>query len=380
MPKLILTSKAAIFDQYGNPYPHVIDALRQSNDNGSRTIVLSNLPRPRSWNDHGFLQFRQCGFAPSRAKGKIVDQILAENKESGLRHSDIIVLGAKDRDFFMAVNSKSLLIRCKWAAPLQSRIDKYGVPFASPKTIPMVLRLLEDSSPWYFVHKGQFLDVYAQTNAGTKFETDAKMIRLVESLRNRLKSGAAHLAKGFMLHFLSSVYSTEPLNNVDLWSFYPASDSSNSEQEVMASFCREARVTFRQRSRGPLFIRHKPSPKRHMGSSDRTDPTSQVTTIHLNPEYRSRLDGKTVAVLDDYLTYGVSFGVAAAFLKAAGAARVIGVALGKFGSCANCYDITIDDDPFSPVKNCTNNGYIHMDGQIDPDAQSSFLDKFLPFV
>jgi hypothetical protein len=380
MPKLILTSKAAILDATGKPYPGVIEALREVYTNGSPTIVLSNLPKPRLWDDHGFLKFHECGFIRSRGSGKIVGEILAGSANKGLRHSDIIVLGAKDRDFFMAVNSRSLLIRCDWAAPLEDRIANYGVPFAKPANIPAVVRLLEGGAPWYFVHTGGFLTIYAQTNAGTKFETDAKMIRLVESLRNCLKSGAAHLAKAFMLHFLSSIYSTEQFSDVDVWGFYPSSNSTNIEEEIMADFCREARVTFGQRTRGPLFIRHKASPRRHLGGGDRTDPTSQLATVHLNPRYRGRLQGKTVAVLDDYLTYGVSFGVAAALLKSAGAAHVFGAALGKFGSCANCYRISINSDPFAPLDDYSAHGYTYMDGQIDANAQSSFLDKFLPLL
>jgi putative transposase len=37
-----------------------------------------------------------------------------------------------------------------------------------------------------------------------------------------------------MLHFLSSVYSTEVFNDVDVWGFYPSSDSKNIEDEVVA--------------------------------------------------------------------------------------------------------------------------------------------------
>ena len=54
-------------------------------------------------------------------------------------------------------------------------------------------------------------------------------------------------------------------------------------------------------------------------------------------------------VVDDCTTYGVSFGVAAAFLRKAGAASVTGVALGKFGNQLRYYEIDIKTDPFQPV-------------------------------
>jgi hypothetical protein len=379
MPKLILTSKRAIWDDAGQARLHVVAALKQAREAGCQTFVLSNHGKPKFWDDFGFLTFNQCGFSPPRQSGAVVGKLLEVNAAKGLQHSDIIVLGADDEDMLMAVNSRSLLIRCEWAAPLPDKISKYGVPFADPASLPAVLRLLEGAAPWYFVHRGDFLHVYAQTNAGTKFEHDAAMIRLVAFLRSRLKSGGTRLAKSFILHFLSSVYNTKEFEDVDLWGYFPSSDSQNDGSEIIATFCTEARITYKKRTRGPLFIRHRVSPKRHIGGGNRTDPTSQLETIHLNPAYGD-VSGKTVAVMDDYLTYGVSFGVASALLKAAGARRVIAIALGKFGDCAKCYDITIKSDPFAPLTEYSIGAFSQMIGDYSAKAQSEFLSKFARLV
>jgi hypothetical protein len=56
-----------------------------------------------------------------------------------------------------------------------------------------------------------------------------------------------------------------------------------------------------------------------------------------------------VIVVDDCTTYGVSFGVAAALLRKAGAASITGVALGKFGDQLRYYEIDVKTDPFKPV-------------------------------
>jgi hypothetical protein len=375
MPKLILTSKRAIWDDAGNPRLAVVEALRQAHQSGCQTFVVSNHRPPKYWHDFGFLKFNECGFSPPRRAGEIVGKILGVNRDKGLQHRDIIVLGADDEDMLMAVNSRSLLIRCEWATPLPDKISRYGVPFLNPSSLPTVLRLLEGRAPWYFIHPGNFLDVFAQTNAGTKYETDAKMIRLVDRLRSRLKTGSIPFAKSFTLHFLSSVYNTEGFEDVDVWSYYPNSDSDNDESEIIATFSNQARITYKKRSNGPLFIRHKKSPRRHLGGGDRTDPTLQLETIHLNPAYKN-LSGKTVAVLDDYLTYGVSFGVAAAILQAAGAKKVIAIALGKFGACAKCYNITVNSDPFSPLKDFSIGNYSTMTGEYHAEAQTEFLNKF----
>jgi hypothetical protein len=70
----------------------------------------------------------------------------------------------------------------------------------------------------------------------------------------------------------------------------------------------------------------------------------------VNPFYKGKIIGRHVVVLDDCTTYGVSFGVAAAFLRKAGAAKVSCVALGKFGDQVRYYEIEIDDDPYGPIS------------------------------
>jgi hypothetical protein len=146
------------------------------------------------------------------------------------------------------------------------------------------------------------------------------------------------------------------INNAEnlLWGVYPSSNSDNLDDEVLSDFTHRLRTTVSRvhySKRGaPLFIRHTPSVKRSKGGGgDRTDPSGQILTIHLNPFYRGKLKGKNVVVVDDCTTYGVSFGVAAAFLLSAGAASVTGIALGKFGNQLRQYKISIKTDPFAPV-------------------------------
>lgn len=382
MPKLILTSKDAIWNKdAGAPYKGVVEALKSAHSLGCQTFVVSNHKKP-VWLDESlnFLTFQECGFRPPRQSGKIIQELLEAN-EGKLLPSDIFILGADDEDMMMAVNSKTVLIRCEWAKPLGPKISDYGVPFSDPGAIPLVVKLLEGREPWYFIHTGDFMTVYALTSAGTKFEADATMVKLVNALRGCLKNGSEEYHKGFVLHFLSSIYATDAFKEVDVWGYYPSSASSNDESEVMADFCTLARETYKHRSHGPLFIRHTASAKRHMVGGDRTDCTSQLASVHLNPSYRGRLEGKTVAVLDDYLTYGVSFGVASALLKKAGAARVLAVSMGKFGDCAKNYAIRIqDDDVYSPLKKFSTKVIGDLSGDYTREAQTKFLNKFSDFV
>jgi hypothetical protein len=148
----------------------------------------------------------------------------------------------------------------------------------------------------------------------------------------------------------------------------------------MDEFSDLARVTFnRRKKKQPLFIRHQPTVKRHqLRNADRTDPTSQLLSVHLNAEYRDWIEGNTVVVLDDYLTYGASFGVAAALLRAAKAKKIICVAMGKFGGRAELYSIVISGNVFAPLseRDFVIGESRHVSGTVDSNAQLEFVQKF----
>jgi hypothetical protein len=374
MPRVLLLSIDTIWDSTKQqPIPGIVTALKGLFEEHA-VVVVSSHPQPAWFPEHfGFAQFQWCTFK-DRQSGAVVHKFLDANKER-FGHADFIVIGASDADFFMAVNSKTCLLRAEWA-PLGDRIRRYGVPLSRPESLPNVLRFLEDAKPWYFRHEDDFLRVYALTNAGTIKETDRDIIRLVTRLRECLKAGNMAYSMGFKLHLFASLSRTPIFRDASIWAHYPSSNSKNSKSEPMWEFAELARETFKCLTNGPLLLRHKPSPKRHTGGGDRNDPTSQLATVHLNPSYRDRIPGSTVIVLDDYLTYGVSFGVSAALLKRAGAQRVACVAMGKFGDTANDYSITIhDDDVFAPLHNYEYT-YHGLQGTYEAQAQLEFLKKF----
>lgn len=92
-----------------------------------------------------------------------------------------------------------------------------------------------------------------------------------------------------------------------------------------------------------MFFRYKPSTKRSsVGVGvDRLKPTEKIESIYLNPQYRHKIVNRNVIVIDDCTTHGVSFGVAAVFLRKAGAKSVTCITLGKFGRSLRGYRIEI---------------------------------------
>jgi hypothetical protein len=105
LSKLILLSASAIRDGQ-QMYPGVEAALRAAAAAGSVICLTSNHAEPSWLAEHDYIQFQG---APARQNGKIVQALLDANPTI-LRHSDVVVLGATEEDFLMAVNSQTLLL------------------------------------------------------------------------------------------------------------------------------------------------------------------------------------------------------------------------------------------------------------------------------
>lgn len=376
MVKLILLSTDVIWDSARNaPIENVASSLEEIKKAGVTVFLISSHTEP-AWLSKEFsaIRFCSCPFS-ERKSGAIVDRLIEINSKLNLKKSEILVLGAKDADFFMAVNSQSLLVRCGWASKLEDKIRNYGIGLNDPRLLGKLIRLLQGKKPWYFQASDEDLQVFSLTNAGTIGVTHLPSLNLINQLKDCLKAGEKKRKAAFNIHLLSSLNATEGFRDVDWWCCYPSSNPSN--EEIMDDFVTLARTTFKKKSPGPLLIRHTPAPKRHVQGGDRTDPSSQLTTIHLNPKYRGKLEGATVAVLDDYLTYGVSFGVASALLRKAGATKVLAVSMGKFGRCARFYNIEIqEDDVFKPISRFDCKLSVPMVGVEEDRAHLEFVNKF----
>ena len=377
MIKLILLSSSVVWNpETKSIRTEVLDALKVANGSKVQINLVSIGPKP-AWIEKtdGAVGFFGCE-AMDRKSGRFIDRLIEHNRKADLKKSEILILGAKDADFYMAVNSQTLLVCAGWVPDLEAKLTSYGVRIDTPDSINLVLKLLRSKQPWYFQSDAQAQKTFALTNAGTIGVTDRPTLNAIEELKSCLKDGLQKRKSAFNVHLLSSLNVTDEFRKAKWWGWYPSSESSNS---VMEDFATLARQTFKKRTRGPIFIRHRPTQKRHtQRGGDRSDPSRQLETIHINPEYEGRLKGEAVVILDDYLTYGLSFGVANAMLRKAGATDVICVAMGKFGNRAHLYNIDISGDVFKPLSK-NDSRLIRIDslpGEVEEKAQLQFVEKF----
>ncbi|AQQ30815.1 MULTISPECIES: phosphoribosyltransferase [Burkholderia cepacia complex] len=348
--QMLLTSPDSVLVS-GLPHSAIVKVLADFAAAGNPVALLSNHAEP-IWFKQAFantaVQFLR---SPGRQDGGVVSH---NAKHFNLQNHDVLVLASKLDDIQMAKNGHAVVIGAGWSN--NRYVADLGIRAANPTELEQVITLTagwqgqwwyQGNTPDYSVH---VLADLSQMGKGIDQQIFAGKIK--QTVKNGGVNLNALLAVTARSMLFMGVGGVPDL----LWGVYPSSNSDNSDNETLSDFTHRLRTTVsrvRNAERGqPLFIRHTPSAKRSSGnfSGDRRDPTGQVTTIHLNPFYASKLRGKNVVVVDDCTTYGVSFGVAAAFLRKAGAASVTGIALGKFGNQLSAYHIELKTDPFAPVK------------------------------
>lgn len=334
----------------GAPDADLISSLKALVAAGSPVVLISNHAEPpwfASTLGVGGVQFLQ---SIGRQSGDVVRQNATRLK---IAPHDVFVLATKPDDVQMGKNAQAVLIAGGWTK--SPPVEALGIKVDDASQLLQTLTLTQGwAGQWWFSGNAKNYRVRALSDLSSMYKSadQADFSRRVTAI---VKGGGSRLMA--LLTITSRSLLMEGVDKADdlLWSVYPSSKSQNDDTEVLSDFTHRLRTTVsrvRLAKRGvPLFIRHRPSTKRSSsgGHLDRTDPSEQIQTIHLNPEYKKNVSGRNVVVVDDCTTYGVSFGVAAAFLKKAGAASVTGIALGKFGNQLREYEIDILTDPFAPV-------------------------------
>jgi len=344
---VLLTSTSAVAPQQrlNHDLANALEALAAS---GTPVGVVSNRPKP-SWFDRTFTEVQFARWM-GRQKGH---QIAELGAEYDVPTHDFLVLGASPEDVQMAKNGKAVLISMAWLP--DSYAAKYGISVTSPAELAEVVNLLSTwPGQWYFEATSPPYNVLSLSNISGKGVTAAQE-RWAGQIVATIKAGGPRLTALLTVAARSVLMSGLAPKKDLIFGLYPSSRSRNDDSEILSNLTQRVRTVTAKcqlaRQGRPLFFRHRASAKRSSGaSSNRTNPAGQLTTIHINPYYRGKLEGRHAIVFDDCTTYGVSFGVTAALLRKAGVASINCIALGKFGRQLRHYDIQVTSDPFRPLS------------------------------
>lgn len=373
---MLMTSPNAICIA-GNPEAQLIQALKVLAAGGTPVVLVSNHP-PQAWCTAAFagstVRFVQ---RRGRQNGKVVAEHAAQ---LGVAPHELFVLASSADDMQMGKNGGAILIAAGWST--DAHVRALGIQVKNGGELVQTLQLIDGwKGKWWFSGNTAFYGVRSLADLSGKY-VGAEQQQFAARVTATAKNGGVGLNPVLAVIVRSLMGDGVPAIKNQLWGVYPSSTSANNDSEVLSDFTHRVRTTiarFQMARRGaPLFIRHAASTKRSTAPAvDREDPTEQIRTLHLNPEYAENIYGRNVYVVDDCTTYGVSFGVAAAFLRKAGAASVTGIALGKFGNRLRSYEIALGSDPFKPVQNFKFNGAQQFDGAGDVTAQQD-LRALLP--
>lgn len=334
----------------GKPDPALVSALGAIVASGSPVVLISNHGEPAWFNP----TFGGTGVQFLKSIGRQSGDVVRDNaKRLQIPSHDVFALATKAEDVQMGKNAQAVLIAGGWANDRQ--VEALGIRVATAQELQDTLKLIQGwSGRWWFSGQAKNYGLRALSDLSGMY-TSSDQAAFGRRVTTIVKNGGPRLMA--LLAITSRSLLMDGVDKLDdlLWGVYPSSKSTNDDTEVLSDFTHRLRTTVSRvrlaKVGVPLFIRHSPSTKRSSsgGSVDRTDPSEQIRTIHINPAYKKNVKGRNVVIVDDCTTYGVSFGVAAAFLNKAGAASVTGLALGKFGNQLRQYEIEILTDPFEPV-------------------------------
>lgn len=246
---------------------------------------------------------------------------------------NMILIGSSDEDLILAANKKLLIINPGWSVKQDEKPARYGITLTNPEKLTEAIRLIDNQHSWYYkLQLDQSTTVLALTSANTRsYSVTSEEKKILEGFSSLLKKGDRKYFNSLYFHLISGVMKDPELRSVDVWGVFPTSTgSTNEEIEEMKERCR---YLTGKRLNEPIFIRHKAVDKSHYTPHEerlKVGCVKHFESIILNPYYAKKLKGKSVCIIDDFLTNGTSFETARNLLLQAGVAKVILLALGRF--------------------------------------------------
>ena len=324
---LVLTSPSCVAPN-GTPRNALVKRLRLLGKEGS-VALLSRSPKP-DWFDSAFgddvLFFR----VPYRGNGEFIKQNAERLQRSP---HEMLVLAGNDHDIALAKNGGAVLIGAGWSD--DPAVARTGLRVKKARDFDEIARLLDEwPGSWFWQAEVSQMRVRALADLSTYYKP-AEQEKFGEDVTDLVKEGGPRLTA--LTALLCRSYLSEDSTEKNLaYALYPSSSSNNDDTDTLSQTLHAFRtvtsqVRFAKRDE-PILVRHRPAPKRSSGGTDRGDPTDELNSLHVNTEYRGKLRGRVVVLLDDCTTHGLSFSVARTLLLAAGAEEVLAIALGKLGN------------------------------------------------
>ncbi|WP_185830637.1 phosphoribosyltransferase [Siminovitchia terrae] len=274
----------------------------------------------------------------------LVDQLLGDGhqvmftdrnnwyKDQGVNRKQILFVGAVKQDMWIAANNKALLINPLWLDNVEDEIEEYGFALESPSQLIECIEILT-LEPVAFVNEkiSPKSKLIAISNANKYYKLTPKNNEMIYKYTGILKYNKDLHLYALYFHYLTLIINNDDFDNIDYWMTFPSSSGKN--ENAIYSIAKNTRYLFKNRYKDEILIRHTPAQKStSIDSAKRIEQGAgrHFNTLNLNPNYKGKLSGKRIVVLDDFVTNGSSFESARNLLEEQGVKEIIFLAIGTF--------------------------------------------------
>jgi hypothetical protein len=335
--------------------------------------------------------FSALGYPPPYAHIQKADILSGKNRGSpdwidaatvrlGVARHELLYIGCTALDWRTAINSGVLYLHAGWAAAMPPQTT--SLVAGSPADVREFMEaFLLGPSRWSFRLDGANCTlrsllpasaVLPSTRPGSSFK-----LQDVFTYARNIQIAGNDARDLLMLFVLANAYLEGLLSANAIFCVYPGSRRGTISEQLRGYLDKAASVVHGY-YREDLLVRASDAPDTSLArwkasqAGTRADVSiaTQATTVHLGSRYRSRLRGKTVIVFDDFTTKGMSLEWARLLLAAAGAARIILVTAGKYGTTHTRYELRPGKqiDPYAPNTGLTAADFTEETEMLDEDA------------
>lgn len=279
----------------------------------------------------------------------------------------LLVLGNKEVDFHLAVNSKLLLITPLWLE-CEQKNRKYGVGVDNPAQLLQLLSVIAKHKHWYAE-----IDIDSITRCISLYDArtmipgiNASERQIIKHFQHLLKEGISRsYYKILFYYFITNMTHDDTFDDITIYGVVPSSKCSVNKDLFRFSeqirYIKKIQIPRKLADKSPeeqnILIRHTEKQQQHGGSQVGR---SQIGGVHefnslcLNMAYKDKIEklrqkGKlNICIFDDYMNYGNGFNAIRCLFESIGANKIIFVSMGLFRFSFYRKDYEITGDVFKP--------------------------------
>lgn len=268
-----------------------------------------------------------------------------------------VFVSEKDSLFKLSTEIKSLFVTPMWTDSIGEKAEKYGVKVDKPRQMYQIIKHSNNNNFWHswrtFDDETKF---YSLLDAKFRyFSTSTNEEKMIDNFLSILHGNEKNTFFDILKYDILSALSNNLVDfgDIDIWTVFPKSNATLDSKMTELKDAIETSTGLKDKDDyvdGNLLVRYKEKDKAHMVPvMVRYDEGAKhnLETIHLNPDFKDKIEGATICVIDDFQNHGFSFEAARNLLKAAGAKQVVLLALGVYQNDYIYEDYKLEGDLYS---------------------------------